>query len=62
MWNKVWVDATLNFEFEGHFQGRERSKLVFSVFALIWTTISRSIQRNHFYVHILGFENRITLQ
>jgi len=35
MWKEVWVDATLNFEFEGNFQGQERSKFVFWVFALI---------------------------
>jgi len=40
MWKEVWVDATLNCEFEGHFQGQERSKLLFLVFALIWTTIA----------------------
>ena len=48
------MDATLGFEFEGHFQGQERSKLVFWVFALIWTINNRSIQINNFYVHILA--------
>ena len=55
MWKEVWLDATLNFEFEGNFQGQERLKLVFWVFALIWTTINRSSQRNEFYIHILAY-------
>ena len=44
------MDATLVFLFESHFQGQERSKFVFWVFALIWTTINISIQTNYFMV------------
>ena len=54
MWKQVWVVATFDFELDGHFQGKERSKCVFRVFALIWIPIAISVQNNYCDVHIFS--------